>query len=197
VFIKLIDNKYVIDLLQTTKGQAEYNHHTGEITLVTISMAGMGNKRVRVANLPPEVPDKELKAALAPYGTVIDILEEKWSRAYRYVVANGIRQVMIMLTRHITSHITVEGHRVLLSYEGHPTTCYGCGEIGHLYPTCPKRRKTGSVTQGQQQNTYALVIALKTVQTDILPECSSNEVLKHNKKNLYKKNQSQQTQNNK
>jgi hypothetical protein len=163
VFIKLIDNKCVIDLFQTTKEQAEYKHHTGEITLVKISMAGTDNKRVRVASLPPEVPDKELKAALAPYGTVIDIQEEKWSRAYRYVVANGIRQVMTMLTRHIPSHITVEGHRVLLSYEGQPTTRYGCGNIGHLYPTCPKLRKTGTVTQGQQQNTYASVVALETV----------------------------------
>jgi hypothetical protein len=80
------------------KRQAEYKHYIGETTLVTISMAGMDNKRVRVANLPPDVPDKELKATLAPYGTVIDIQEEKWSTAYKYVVANGIRQVMIMLT---------------------------------------------------------------------------------------------------
>jgi hypothetical protein len=123
-----------------------HKQHTGEITLVTISMAGIGNKRVRVANLPPEVPDNDLKAALAPYGTVIDIQEKKWSRAYRYVVANGIRQVMIMLTRHIPSHFTVDEHSVLLSYEGQPTTCYGCGDIGHLYPTCPRHRKTGSVT---------------------------------------------------
>jgi hypothetical protein len=80
VYIKLIDNKYVIDLLHATKGQAEYKHHTGEITTVTIGIAGMGNKREHIANLPPEVPENVLKAALTPYGTVLDIQQEKWSR---------------------------------------------------------------------------------------------------------------------
>jgi hypothetical protein len=80
VYIKLMDNKYVIDLLHATKEQAEYKHHTGEITTDTIGMAGIGNKRERIANLPPEVPENVLKAALTPYGTVLDIQREKWSR---------------------------------------------------------------------------------------------------------------------
>jgi hypothetical protein len=50
----------------------------------------MGFTRIRVANLPPEVKEEVLKAAIVPYGTVINIREEKWSRVYRYVVANGI-----------------------------------------------------------------------------------------------------------
>jgi hypothetical protein len=41
-------------------------------------MAGMGNKGERIANIPIEVPDNELKAALTPYGTVTAIQEEKW-----------------------------------------------------------------------------------------------------------------------
>jgi hypothetical protein len=180
VYIKLIDNECVLNLLRATNGQAENKHHTGEISIVTIGMAGMGNKRVRIANLPPEVPDNALKAALTPYGTVLDIQEKKWPRVYRYAVANGIRQVMIMLTRHIPSHITVEGHTVLLSYGGQPTTYYGCGDIGNLYPTCYKRKKTGSATQEQQPNTYASVVAPKTSQTETWTECASNDILQYN-----------------
>jgi hypothetical protein len=30
---------------------------------------------------------------------------------------------------------------VLVSYDGQPTTCYGCGDTGHIYPTCPRRQK--------------------------------------------------------
>jgi hypothetical protein len=159
VYIKLSEQKAVMNLLQTTAGQADCKHQNGEITKVTISMAGMGNKRIRIANLPPEVPENVVKTALTPYGTVTDIREEKWSRSYRYVVANGIRQVMMSLTKHIPSHLTIEGHRVLISYEGQPTTCYGCGEIGHLYPNCPKRRTMAAETQIRQSNTYASTVA--------------------------------------
>jgi hypothetical protein len=61
-------------------------HQNGEISRVTISEAEMGHKRVRVAFLPPEVPDTVVAAALAPFGTIVDIREEEWSRTYRYVV---------------------------------------------------------------------------------------------------------------
>jgi hypothetical protein len=162
VYIKLAEQKAAMNLLQTTARQADCKHHNGEITKVTINMAGMGNKRIRIANLPPEIPENAVKTALTPYGTVTDIREEKWARTYRYVVANGIRQVMMSLTKHIPSHLTIEGHRVLISYEGQRTTCYGCGEIGHLYPSCPKRQPMTAETQTRQPNTYASTVANST-----------------------------------
>jgi hypothetical protein len=48
---------------------------------VAISEAVMGFKRIRVANLPPELKEDILKTALAHYGTVMDIREEKWLTA--------------------------------------------------------------------------------------------------------------------
>jgi hypothetical protein len=80
-FIKFAEQQSVINLLHATAGQTECNHHTGEITQVAISEAGMGFKRIRVANLPPDMKEEIFKTALAPYGTVIDIREEKCSRA--------------------------------------------------------------------------------------------------------------------
>jgi hypothetical protein len=73
VFIKFAEQQSVVNLLHATAGQAECKHHTGEITQVAISEAGMGFKRIRFANLPPEVKEEILKTALAPYGKVIDI----------------------------------------------------------------------------------------------------------------------------
>jgi hypothetical protein len=64
----------------------------------------------------------------------------------------------MMLTKHIPSNINVEGNRVLLSYEGQPMTCYGCGEVGHLYSNCNKRRTMKTGNQLHQQTTYATIV---------------------------------------
>jgi len=54
VYIKLADADSVHALLQDTAVQAEYKYPTGEMSVVHIALAGLGTKRIRVANLPPE-----------------------------------------------------------------------------------------------------------------------------------------------
>ena len=100
---------------------------------MNIYLAGMGTKHARVANLPPEVSNDTFHASLASFGKVLNVHNEMWPKAYRYPVSNGLRQVTMYLTRHLPSHLTIAGHRVFLSYESQPATCYGCGEVGHLY----------------------------------------------------------------
>jgi len=158
VFIKLLDNESVHALLSETGGQAEYKYSSGELSVVNLAVAGMGTKRIRVANLPPEVPNDTLRAALSHFGKVQDIHTEIWSKAYRYSVANGIRQVSITLTRHVPSHLTVAGHRVLLSYDGQPVTCYGCGEANHMYSVCPSRQRTNTTRAIPTAATYASIL---------------------------------------
>jgi len=71
-----------------------YKHHTGEIFPVEIAVAGMGHKKIRVANLPPEILDDTVRDAFAPFGQVLNIQNEMWARTYRYTVANGVRQII-------------------------------------------------------------------------------------------------------
>ena len=40
----------------------------------------MGIRRVRVVNLPPEVPDRRLCDVMVAYGDVRRITEEQWSK---------------------------------------------------------------------------------------------------------------------
>jgi hypothetical protein len=48
---------------------------------------------------------------------------------------------MITQAEHIPSHISVAGHRALVTYEVQPMTYYGCNDTGHLYKACPMRRR--------------------------------------------------------
>jgi len=82
-----------------------------------------------------------------------------WERAYRYPVANGVQQVNMMLTKHVPSHIVIAGQRVLISFDGQPTTCYGFGDTGHLYPTCPRRQRRVHLPPPTTPVTYATVAA--------------------------------------
>ena len=119
----------------------------------------MGYKKIRVANLPSEVLDDTLRTTLVPFGQVLKIQNEIWARAYRYPVANGVRQVNMMLTQHIPSHLVIAGQRVLISYEGQPITCYGCGDTGHLCPTCPRRQRRSPLPSPTRPVTYATIAA--------------------------------------
>jgi hypothetical protein len=72
---------------------------------VKIELAGMGVRRVRVANLPPEVKEPVLRDAVSKYGDVKDIQEEQWPSQYRYQVWNGIKIVELNLKTYLPSHV--------------------------------------------------------------------------------------------
>jgi hypothetical protein len=130
---------------------------------LSFAVVGLGIKRIRVANLLPEISHDELRAALTPYGKTVNI--HKWSKNYRYSVDNGVRPAIILMTKHVPSHPTEAGYRVPLSYEGQPATCYGCGAIGHLYHDCPIRQKSSQDILNPAQQTYARIVSTPNART--------------------------------
>ena len=104
VYIKLNNEVRLQEVLHTTHGQLDYLHDNGELSIVYIERAGMGVRRVRVANRPPELQDKKLRDTISRYGEVRTISEEQWSKSYIYPVHNGIRIVEWIL-KNIYGHI--------------------------------------------------------------------------------------------
>jgi len=98
-----------------------------------------------MANFPPEVLEEIIRTTKARYGEVNDLQAESSSRILLYKLANGFRIVVMTLTKHIPSNITIAGHRTLVSYEGQLMTCYRCHETGHFHQACLMRRRVGKI----------------------------------------------------
>ena len=165
VYIKFKNTDLMQQVLTDTKGQEEFKHGNGELSKVNIEPAGMGMRRIRIANLPPEVNERTIRNMLLRYGDVKEITEETWSRNYRYKINNGIRIATIQLEEHIPSHMVIADNRALISYEGQPPTCYSCNNTGHHFQDCPKRKHT------ETRHTKPIT----TSWTDIIQQRKTNE----------------------
>ena len=159
VYLKLHDDKLVHRLIQNTAGQLKYKHPNGEVSNVKIAIAGTRTTRVRLANLPPEIGEKLVRNTLTMYGEVQEVTHETWTNRYRYPVANGIRIINMKLTKHIPSNMMMAGHRVLITYEGQPITCFGCGAEDHFYIDCPNRSKRTGRDAENKRRTWATIAA--------------------------------------
>jgi hypothetical protein len=118
--IKFANSKRMQSILQGTNRQMEFRHDNGELWMVKIETAGMGVRRIRIANLLPELTHRTIREMLTKYGEVKEINADAWLRAYRYPVSNGICLAIVNLKQHITSQMTIANNRVLISYEGQP-----------------------------------------------------------------------------
>jgi hypothetical protein len=158
VCIKTTHSTVVENLISRNKGESIYQYDSGETYKVIISQAGLGRRNVRIANLPPEMPEEIIRQHLGKYGQVAKIKEEKWANTYRYNVANGIRIVQMDLRTHISSHIHIDGYRALISYTGQPSTCYICGGTNHMAQECPSRKHTRRENKKTTSNTWANIV---------------------------------------
>ena len=151
-----------------------------------VDIAGLGLRRVRIANLPPELPDRILRETISKYGTVKGISEESWSKAYRYPVSNGIRIVELNLNLHKPSHMVIAGIRVLISYEGQPLTCYSCNGAGHQYNECPPKDENWPPSTPSKVNSWAQIVTQGTAKTstDEVTQAVNNEEDATNTENI-------------
>ena len=99
VYIKFHSSDKPHSVLQATRGRKEYRHDNGELSLVNISMAGMGIQRIRLAGLAPEVKENTIREVLSTYGDVKEVYKENWAKGYSYQVYKGVRIAMTNLKK--------------------------------------------------------------------------------------------------
>jgi hypothetical protein len=158
VYLKFVAEHKLQTFLRTTGGKVDFHHESGEVSTVTLEMAGLGIRKVRVANLSLEAPDAAVRVVMAQYGDIRSVTEELWPRTYRLRIPNGIRVVEMAMRKHIPSSILILGQRVLVSYEGQPVTCFGCHEAGHLIGRCPYRRPRPSGVPVERAASWAAAV---------------------------------------
>ena len=84
-----------------------------------------------MSTLTPEITETQIMNVMSAYADIKTIQDEVWANTYRFKFKTGLRLVDIGLKKHIPSHIKIEGHRALISYEGQTMTCFRCNEQGH------------------------------------------------------------------
>ena len=165
VYIKMSTTEYAKEIIQTTEGNVTYKHDNGEMSIIRLELAGMETRRIRMADLPPEVPDNSISRALAQYGEVLNIQHETWSNIYRYKVPNGIRTALTSINKHVPSRTMIGGHRVTITNEGQPPTCFGCNGADHQLQQCPNRKQKIS-QKARTTNTWADIVQKGPPSTD-------------------------------
>jgi hypothetical protein len=81
VFVKLREFNKMQDILTSSRGSGEVRHMSGEISTVRTEAAELGTKRVRLANLSPDVPDSMIRIMMSRFGDVREVLAATWSTA--------------------------------------------------------------------------------------------------------------------
>jgi len=164
VFIKFSNEARMEEILKGTEGKCVYKHDTGERSQVTVEIAGMRTKRIRIAGLPPEVKEATICESLNKYGETVNIRNETWAAAYRYKVSNGIRVVELKLKKHLPSYMSIAGNDVQVSYVGQPPTCFRCNEPRHVQVECPRRKRLDKNTS-DTQSSWADIVSNETRDT--------------------------------
>jgi len=75
----------------------------------------MGKKKIRIASLPSEVKENEIRVCMSRYEEVKSIRDEVWTSAYRYKVYSAIRIVEMKIKQHLPSHMSIAGNDATIS----------------------------------------------------------------------------------
>ena len=139
-YIKFLDEPDFNCFVSGMEEQYRFEYGDGESTFVKLEVASRLFRYVRIFNLPPEVDDKDIAAALGQFGTIRQHVRERYPADYGYAVFSGIRGVHMEISKEIPANLYISHFKARLYYEGLKNRCFFCKQEGHLKAECPKAK---------------------------------------------------------
>lgn len=140
-FMKFNNQEICDEIINKLNGEGKIKKEDNSIYKISIQLASIGVRMVRILRLPFELSNTEIKNSISKFGQVLSIEDEYWSTNYtphakKY--KNGNRVVKCNLNSHLPSFLYINGFRAMIQYDGQPKTCSYCGSNEHLIAQCTK-----------------------------------------------------------
>lgn len=147
-------------VLQKHRDGINFVYSSGKSVEVRMFMAGIHLQYVRVFDVPPEVEDKELIAALENYGKIHRMLREKFPTGLGLDhLYSGVRGVYMEISSDIPPAVYVAEWKANIFYDGLKGKCFSCQLEGHQKNSCPLGKATKKREQSKNlKSTYAGVV---------------------------------------
>jgi hypothetical protein len=108
---------------------------------IEVQIADEQATTIVIYSVPIELPDSELRKALAPYGEVLKITNGCYNQPHVFLVYNEKKYVKLKRNNvELPATMNICGIHVQLSYNGMIRKCFFCSEIGHSAASCEKKQ---------------------------------------------------------
>lgn len=144
--------------LQRNKDGVKFLYASGESVEIRMLTAGIYVQYVRAFDIPPEVDDEQLIAALRKYGKIHRTTREKFPSGLGLDhLFTGVRGVYMEISTDIPPALDVGEWKANIFYDGLKGKCFSCQLEGHQRNTCPSTMKKREQAKCHK-NTYAGVV---------------------------------------
>lgn len=140
VYLKFKTQKAFKQAMENNAHPLRFEYANGTTVVVQASDAEGNFQYVRVCELPPELPDKEISLVLGKYGEVKRVIREKFPAGLGLDIYNGVRGVYMNVKSEIPPVLYFLNWRGNIFYFGNKEKCFICAEKGHQMSACPKKK---------------------------------------------------------
>lgn len=125
----------------------EFQYANGTRVQVAVTTANGTFRYVRIFGLPPEVKDEQIVTVLAKYGTIYQLVRERYPAETGFPIWNGIRGAHMEIVSEIPAQLHIQHIKARVFYDGMQSKCFACGALDHLKANCPNRRSVNARLQ--------------------------------------------------